>query len=131
MTKKEILKKLDKLGIKFKTGELKEKLEARLKRAEKKLAKEEKVIEETPGEKPEEVAVEEILPEEMKPEELKEPEPIRVPRAPKEKIWYYGGSKRKVWKFTDLGNGETRVHFYDCVEVIENDIFKANISEEK
>ncbi len=113
MLKKAILKGLEKLGIKFKPGELKEKLEARLKRAEKKLAKKEAKVE-PKIEEPKEEVVEEV-------EKVVEEKP---------KVWYWGQHRKIVRKFEDLGTGETKVYFDDSIEVVENSTFKANIKEE-
>ena len=105
MTKKEIFKELDKLGVRFKAGEPKAVLSARLKRAQRKLAKKEE-----PKEEPKEVEIE-----------------VKVEKP---KAWYWGPHKKIVRKFEDLGNGETKVYFDDSHEVVENAIFKANIREE-
>ena len=103
----EILKELDKLGIEFKPGDAKGKLQSKLTRAQNKLAKEtaketKEVVKETKKVKP----------------------------AIKKPVFFYGPLRKEIVKFKDLGNGETKVFFGGSIEVIENAIFKANLKEE-
>lgn len=116
MKKEEILKGLDKLGIKYKKGELKIKLEGRLKRALKKAEK---------------AAIEEPI---LSKEPVEEPvaeKPAAPLKAEPRKYLYYGGSKLPVWKVEDLPSGEKKLYFLDgSQEVLPIGVYKARIFDE-
>ena len=106
MKKSDIIKELDKLGVAYKSSDLKSKLERRLKRAQRKLGVEKEVEIKVETEKP------------------KAPE-----RSTKKEILRAVGSEKEIWKVEDIETGQgpmKKVFFHGFIEVWTPEDFEKN-----